>query len=470
VISVKKAIWMISIIFCVMVALLASGAPVSAEDATDEDQLFSTGDTVVSQEQINDDKVDDELKEKRIGFSGQINADLGYTNYSMANDWSLPIKDLNHVPRYDADQLANQLSADLFVDIRLTKGIKGFLSLGVDYFPGGVDVVNTINNLDNPLEPISFLTKNYLEINIKEFFVDTNWKNKVYFRTGKQFLKWGQGYFWSPTDFINVARKDFFNMNAVLAGTFGSKITIPSGVKQNVYFFVDMNNAKKFSDTALAGKYEFLVKNTEMSLSASVQKDRTPFYGFDISGRVWNLDYHGEIGLKDVANYTILDYNTLLPLSRSGELSPQVSLGFTKFFTVGDIKDKISLTTEVFYNQAGYDQNIIERITSEVNPDTKEAAQVLYLVNYQSFMNSKYYLALFGSVQKFMVPEMTLNINSMMNLVDKSVVLTAGISYVPALTDMAINFNINGFLGAPNTEATFSGNCFNMSLGTKISF
>jgi hypothetical protein len=469
---VKKAIGLITIIFSLAVALTVYSIPALADETTDEDQLFSGGDTVVSQDQITNDKVEDELKEKHLGFSGQINANLGYTNYSLADDWVLPIKDKNHIPRYDADQLKNQLSADLFVDIRLTKGIKGFLSLGVDYFPGGIDVVNFINNLEDPdpIPEISFLSKEYVQLNIKEFFVDTNWENKVYFRTGKQYLKWGQGYFWSPTDFINVTRKDFFNMNAIQEGVFGEKITIPSGVKQNLYFFVNMNNARKLSDTTLAGKYEFLVKNTEMSVSALIQNDQAPFYGFDISGRIGHLDYHGEIGLKDVANYPILDYNTLTSSTRSGELIPQVSLGFTKFFTIGDIKDQISLNAEFFYNQAGYDQNIIERIATESNLATKEFAQTTYINSYQPYMNSKYYLALFGSVQKFIVPEMTLNINSMMNLVDKSAVLTTGIGYTPALTDMTVNFNINAFLGAPNTEATFSGNRWNMSLGTKIAF
>jgi hypothetical protein len=468
----KKTIGIIAIMFCLMIALLVSGVPAFAEDITDEDQLFSGGETVVSQDEINDDQVDDELKEKHLGFSGQINANLGYTNYSAADDWALSYKKKIHMPQYDADQLANQISADLFVDIRLTKGIKGFLSLGVDYFPGGVDVVNSIDNLEvsGPTPEISFLPKEYIKLNIKEFFVDTNWKNKVYFRTGKQYLKWGQGYFWNPTDFINVSRKDFLNMNAVQEGVFGAKITVPSGVKQNAYFFVDMNNAQKFSDTALAGKYEFLIKNTEMSLSASIQKDREPFYGFDISGRIWNLDYHGEISLKDVGNYKVLDYNTLSLPARSGELSPQVCLGFTKFFTVGDIKDRVSLNAEFFYNQAGYDQNIIGRIASEPDTGTRELAQTAFIMNYQPFMISKYYLALFGSVQKFIVSEMTLNINSMVNLVDRSTVLTAGIGYIPALTDMAINFSVNGFLGEPNTEATFSGNRWSVSLGTRISF
>jgi hypothetical protein len=468
---VKKSFGLIIIIIGLMFALLVNAVPALADDTTNEDQLFSGGDTVVSQDQVTDDKVDEELKGKHLGFSGQIDAKLGYNSYSIGDDWTLPVKDKYFVPHHDADQLNNLVSADLFVDIRLTKGIKGFCSLGLNYFPGGIDVIGTNYNLETtPPEKITVISKEYLQLTIKEFFVDANWKNKVYFRTGKQYLKWGQGYFWNPTDFINLSRKDFFNINAIQEGVFGVKVSIPSGVKQNGYFFANMNNAQKFSDAALAGKYEFLIGNTEMSVSAVVQKSQIPSYGFDITGRIGHLDYHGEIGFKDVARSPILDYNTLLPLARFGEYSPQACLGVTKYFTVGDIKDKVMVNAEFFYNQAGYDQNMIERIATEPNATLRENAREFYLGNYQAYTNSKYYLAIFGSVQKFIVPEMTLNVNSIINLIDKSAVLTAGVSYIPALTDLSVNFSVNGFLGAPNTEATFSGNRWSLSLGTKIVF
>lgn len=442
----KKASGLIAIIFGLAIALMANVVPALADETTDEDQLFSGGDTVVSQDQITNDKVDEELKEKHLGFSGQINANLGYTKLESGQDL-----------------LSNQVSTDLFLDIRLKKGIKGFLSAGIDYYPALSDQM--IAQLDLPPE-----TQDFTRIRINEFFIDANANNKVYFRIGKQYLKWGQGYFWNPADFINTTKKDFFNMDAIASGVFGTKIQLPFGVKQNIYSFIGMNDAKTFNDLSLSGKYEFLIKNTEMSLSASIKNDRQPFYGFDITGRVFGLDYRGEIGLKNGLNYTRLDYNSLSAQSGGDGLIPQVSLGFSKFFTVKDIKDQIGLNVEFFYNQAGYDQNIIQRIADESDLTVRETAQTIYSTNYQLFMNSKYYFALFGSVQKFIVPEMTLNINSMMNLVDKSAVLTTGISYIPALTDMSVNFNINTFLGAPNTEATSLGGRWSMSLGTKLAF
>lgn len=447
----KRIVGLLVVLWGVSIALLYTGGLVLADD-TNEDQMFSGGDTVVSQDQVVNNNTGNELQEKHLGFSGQINAQLGNTHFSPT-DWTPPGSS-------EQDIIQDQVTGDFFTDIRLKDGIKGFLSFEVN---------------DPPLSSTS--TQN---TTVDEFFVDTNLNNKVYFRIGKQYLKWGQGYFWTPTDFIDTARKNFFNMDQVMPGTFGAKIQIPSGVKQNLYFFIGGDNSQTVNeDLSLSGKYEFLVKNTEMSFSASVLKARSPIYGFEINGRIFKqLDYRGEISLTDGSNYSYLDYQTLDTVYGSSGLVPCSSFGFTKYWTVKDIKDQISLTTEFYYNGAGYDQNIIQRIAESGNTAVKDSyfnilnnqPDYFQLNMYQPFLNSKYYAALFGSVQDFIIPEITFNLNGIMNMVDSSAVVTAGISYVPKVIDMEIDFNIYDYLGAPNTEATFSGNRWSLNLQTKISF
>ncbi len=442
--------------------------PVLAEDTTDEDQLFSE-DMIVSEDQIVDDTTGDELKQKHIGFSGTINSSTAYTRFD-------PVYDLTELGGAEADQITSQTSADIFVDIRLQNWIKGFLSLGVNYYPQGVDELNTITLTDPALiaelntDTLLVTNKKYNDILIKEFFIDANWKNKVYFRTGKQLLKWGTGYFWNPTDLINIDRKSFLDMARVREGVSGTKITIPSGIKQNTYFFIDMNDTTKLSDISLAGKYEFLVKNTEMSFSIWAKNGYHPVYGFDISGNIFTLDYHGEIGLANDERYNALNYDTLGIKPKTGEMISQVSFGLSKSFDYGEVKDRINVTGEFFYNQAGYDKDIIGRIASESNPETKKTAQGLYLANYQPYSNSKYYAAFFGAINKFIVSDMTFSMNGLINLVDNSAVLTTGIAYNPALTDIVINFNINSYLGAQNTEATMMGKRWDVNVGAQISF
>ena len=456
----KRPNQIILITVCLLSALFLNVCQAIADD-TNEDQLFS-GDTMVSQDSVVNNNTGDELKENHIGFSGEINTKTQGVNYLSGYDWTKSVMEdvgLYSVP----DELSNQVNANFFMDIRLKKGVKGFLSLGVDYYPEGRDEINYVTLSDKT--SLSFISKKTMDIGIKEAFIDANWKNKVYFRTGKQVLKWGQGYFWNPTDLINIEKKDFLDMNKIRKGTFGTKIHIPSGVKTNTYFFVGMNQVKKLNDISLAAKYEFLVKNTEMSLSTLIKNGSKPMYGCDITGRLFGLDYHGELSLTDGEKETVLDYNTLSPNQKTGEIIPKVCIGATKFFDYGEIKDRINLTGELYYNQVGYDYNVIQRIET-INP----AAKALYLANYEPYRNSKCYFAVFSSISKFMISDITFNFNGIMNLVDNSSALTAGISYNPALTDIVVDFNITGPLGDPYTETNISGKRLIVSLGTKISF
>lgn len=467
----KKLIYGFLIIFCLIGAIVLKITPVFADDTTDETQLFSGEDTVVSQDTVVKDNVGDELKQKHIGFSGEIDTATTYTNFDPAYDWT----------GLGGQELSNQISADLLLDIRLKQGIKGFLSAGVNYYPAGKDQELSLSDEEkkrlglNPDDVVT--TKQYTEFKINEFFVDTNWQNKVYFRTGKQVLQWGTGYLWNPTDLINKDRKDFSDMSKVQEGTFGEKIQIPMGAKQNVYFYVKMNDSTTLDGASLASKYEFLLGSTEMSFSvltgggykSAITNEfigYKPVYGFDFSGaKLGNLNVYGEVSLNP-GDRQMMDYDNLISRDEADNWTPKASLGFKKFFDKGAIKDGISVTSEFYYNGAGYDKNIFQRIV-----DFDASKKLTYYSSYyQSYMNSKYYMALFSSVQKFMNPDATLNINAIANLIDHSSTLITEISYSPALTDFTFDFKITGYFGDPNTEATFSGNRYSIYLGTKILF
>jgi hypothetical protein len=69
-----------------------------------------------------------------------------------------------------------------------------------DYYPALDETAKNSQGIDtNSTETNS----GYYSGGIKEFFIDTNLRQKVYFRMGKQVLKWGQGYFWNPSDLLH---------------------------------------------------------------------------------------------------------------------------------------------------------------------------------------------------------------------------------------------------------------------------
>ena len=84
--------------------------------------------------------------------------------------------------------------------------------------PGGLPVAHTITpvawpytSLFPPPSSLLFIENQDTTLLIKEVFVDFNLANTVYFRAGKQVLKWGTGYFWNPTDLINIEHRSFTN-------------------------------------------------------------------------------------------------------------------------------------------------------------------------------------------------------------------------------------------------------------------
>jgi len=429
----KKLIYALSLSLCLSGALFSNVAQVSAEELN-EDELFAGADKIESQDKIVNDQVAKELNEKHIGFSGRVQTNSSYNDYKV----DLPGR----------GNFSNALTADFDLDIRLTNGVKSFMNFGVGYVPEGVERINVIE-VYNPTTKLFDLQtqkiKEYTILGIREFFVDANYQNQIYLRTGKQFLKWGRGYFWNPTDMINIGQKNFLDMDQTREGTYGARVHVPWGVKQNLYLFLGANGAENIEDLAVSGKYEFLLGNTEMSCSTFAQQGRKPVYGYDISTKLLGIDLRGEVSATEEG---------------SDHLSPKACVGFTKSFDLSDVQDRIMLTGEFYYNEAGYDHNIFNDGTIEQ----------IGIINYQPFQMNKYYAAFFSSFSKFIISDLTLSLNGMMNLVDKSMVVTTGLSYKPTITNLGIDLNLINYLGDEQSEATAKGSRYTIGLGTSIAF
>ncbi len=439
---------------CIGAILLAFGPITFADDETvNENNIFTGNDTVVSQDQVTKDNVDNELKENHLGFTGEISYDTTYCQFNRAYDMTGKIQ--------DNDVMSNLMSANLFMDVRLKQGVKGFLSAEIDYY----SALNPTTKELLDLESDTNTNSDYTDTKLKELFLDTNLQNKIYFRFGKQVLQWGQGYFWNPSDLLNIQKKSFTDMNNIREGTYGIKTQIPFGVKQNIYLFTDMYGTNDPSTVAQALKYEFLVGNTEMSVSALAKEGEKPVYGCDFTSQLGDVDLRGEMSLTSGSDCSRINYDTLDNETLSGVIS-RICLGFTKKFDQADIKDRIALVGEFYYNQAGYDNNIIKKVMESGGT----TAQISLLNSYSSFEISKYYMALFSSINKFCNSDTSLNFNAIMNLVDHSSLLITGLSYAPALNNFTVDFDVGYYLGDKYTETRLLGERFYGELKMTVKF
>ena len=112
------------------------------------------------------------------------------------------------------------------------------------------------------------------------------WNDSVFFTFGKQPLKWGTGYFFSPADDVFAQTAvDVSNPTAQREGPLAFKLQYPiPKTEDNLYFiaaFPVSSNASTLAafvpqDIAVAAKAEFLFGNTELAAAGYYQRQQRP--------------------------------------------------------------------------------------------------------------------------------------------------------------------------------------------------
>jgi hypothetical protein len=130
------------------------------------------------------------------------------------------------------------------------------------------------------------------QFNIFELFTDFSWKEKVFFRFGKHTIKWGVGYFFSPTDVLNLSVIDPEEPELQREGPVSLRAQFIFPNTQNalyVYVLPDTNTFKAV-DTAAAAKFELVVGNSELGFGFWAKHLRSPrmtvTYTGTIAGKV----------------------------------------------------------------------------------------------------------------------------------------------------------------------------------------
>lgn len=326
--------------------------------------------------------------------------------------------------------------------------------------------------------------ENDFKSNLKECFLDTPIENSIYLRWGKQVLQWGRCYLWNPTDLINVDKPTFIKRIGYRDGVYGLKIHVPKGTDYNFYGFVDTGKKLKSDEMGGALKAEFLTGATEMAFSWWNKKGYLPVWGYDFSTRILKVDVSGELTVSDgFIRDSMREENGVLYRDRiKDEWITRASLNVGKSFDWNDQNEKINLSGELFYNEAGYDKKIFEednqyaysepvyaegRNTPILSGDKKTFLILndLYEMNYCA----RYYAAVFTTINKFFTSDYTLTLNWIENLVDYSGIFTLGINY-QNINDWYVDLNTYAFIGSEDSEYTFmnEGLSFQLSIGYKF--
>ena len=421
---------MIKVLLCA--ALVLCPAAAFAESAASEMEMFS------SSEVVTQSTVTAAAAEKNtVGFSGQVVSVMEDVVYSSST----------------ADPLNTYITGNLFLDARLKNDVKAFANLETSYYPN----------------------QRLTTATLREVFLDFNLDHRVYFRTGKQVLQWGTCYLWHPTDLVNVEKIPFVPKIGYREGAYGLKFHVPFGTDYNIYGFLDTGHADTDRDLGGALKFEFLAGRTEMSFSGWTKRNRRSVFGYDLTTRLGDVDIAGEVSVAHRDNNLFIrtDNGALETFRKDQEWVTKAALDFSKGFRLGNFNDRLTVTSEFYYNQDGYTDNLFRDKTAysffgSPVTGTKGAFLLgngLYDANYLS----RYYGAVFTSISRFIITDMTLNMNYIHNFNDNSGALSAGVTY-RNLNDFTVGFLVLTPLGPANAEYTFSGAKLFAQLTAGVSF
>lgn len=390
-----------------------------------------------------------------------IRRGLGNSNYAWSNNL-----------------LQTYLQGDLSLDVRVYDGFRIFSSASVSYVPAfSVPLVTVAITTNTSTLSISTNAStnfqnstNIAAIAFKEFFADLNIAKIVYLRLGKQNLAWGRGYFWTPTDLINIQKVDFVNRDISREGTYGLRLHIPYKTYFNFYGFANAGSTLDFNKYSLALKTEFLVGPVEFALSGLFRPNRRSVFGADFSFGIAGWNFYGEGLLAQDGQTDKLRTNTIstnfgfgttnLPsweFYRESGAFLRANIGVSKSID----QDRLTFGVEGFYNGEGYDNNPLG------DPTLKPYFSAG--LGYKPLEFGKWYAAAYINRSELFTKTTTIGVSAVWNILDSSLLVSPSITVVP-FDYFTASFRLPMYFGPDNREFTFQDRQLNAQLELSYRF
>jgi hypothetical protein len=236
--------------------------------AGDEEELFgifSEGGLITESEE-SEQLLDEDLLSNKDGV--ETGGSYGFTT---TGSWFWNT-DTDPAPENISEQLDYSLEARLFFSARPDTNIRVY---GESWISSPFVTADDIVHLD-------------------ELFADFTVGDSLFLRAGKQTMKWGVGYFFSPADLLSLSEIDPEDPEADLEGPVGLKANMAAGTNNLYLYGIIPEEASVPSDIALASKFELIAGAAEIGFGGYYLHDRNAAGMVTMTGALWDLDLFAE--------------------------------------------------------------------------------------------------------------------------------------------------------------------------------
>jgi hypothetical protein len=284
---------------------------------------------------------------------------------------------------------------------------------------------------------------------------------------GKKTMRWGKGYAWSPVAFVDrpkdpddpeLALEGYIVATADYIKSFEGPLKTFSFTPVLLPVYENLNdgfgNRNRWN---VAGRFYFLLYDTDIDLLFLTGGSRSDRYGFDFSRNLsTNFEVHGEFAYIRNQQKNLLD---AAGKSRLVEADAKSTLVGIRYLTTFDL----TAIVEYYHNDAGFGGDDIKNYYAFIDRGYalySSTGNASALVNAQTMAEGAYgrsnsmrdYLYVrISQKEPFDILYFAPSLTWMMNLEDRSFSLTPELLYT-GITNLELRFRTTFIVGARNTE------------------
>ena len=332
--------------------------------ASDDDFFFSE-DSIFFDDGMVEEITEEDSKEKNentifdfgvietesLRFGGSTSFSLDYT--ALWTDFAAAKKEGEYfLEGFENSYLVPTMLASLYFDARPNETLRLYGKVETSY-PFEISV---------PMAGLSIP-----QFRVIELFTDFNIGEQAFFRFGKHTVNWGVGYFFSPADVINIGKIDPEDPDKQVEGAISLRSMFTFSETQNcLYLYLIPTGIEEgflARNTAIAGKYEFLLGNTEIGIGGWYKYNRSPRLVSTLTSTIFkDISVFGEA----VFAYGTEEQWTTSKSFENKDFVLQGTFGFSKYFK----NSKINLASQYLFN--GFGENDLTSL-DDASFSTKQA-------------------------------------------------------------------------------------------------